>query len=329
MALLTWLKVFGAQTKRKLWNRRSLTFLFFLFLASVFWLITMLDEVTEQNFTMRLTLKNVPANVIITSELPPTIEVKLRDKGGILLAYRYGEELPPVEVDFSKYVNMTGKAIVPTLDLLRPMVQKLKGNMTIVSVSRESVEFAYSYGENKRVPVRFNGRVGEENGYMISGFKSLPDSVTVYAMRETLDTITAAFVNGVYDRSNSDTVSWVAALQTVRGAKFVPANVQFSLYYDRQVEKTAIVPVRWINFPATKVLRTFPSRVLVRFRVGMNSYRNVTADNFVIVVNYEEVLARKDNRIRLYLRSLPAGVTHAQIEPSEVEFVVETLPESE
>lgn len=328
MALLTWLKVFGVQAKRRLLHRRSFTFLFFLLLASIFWLITMLDEVSEQNFSVRFLLKNVPENVIVSGDSIVSVDVKLRDKAGVLLAYRYGEEIPIIEVEYAKYVTSNGNVVVPTLDLLRPMVQKLKGNTTIVGIGREFMEYTCVKGQKKRVPVRFNGQMPDDD-YMIAGFVSAPDSVEVYATPSVLSGIEAAYIEGTYDRSDADTVKWRGAITSVPGAKFTPSEVDFTLFYDRPVEKTVKVPVRKSNFPASKDLRTFPSHVTVRFRVGMNSYRNVTADNFTILVKYDDLLKHKDNRIRLSIQSLPPGVKHAQIEPAEVEFVVENLPESE
>lgn len=323
------LKTFFLKMRRMMWNQQFATFLIFLFLAATFWLMTALDEITEHNFTVRLVVKNVPNNVIITNNIPTTIEVKLKDKGSVLLAYRYKEELPPVEIDFARHIGLRGNLSISTLDLLRPMVQKLRGNTSIVSVNKETISIEYSYGESKRIPVRFLGKMSKGSEYVIADFLPHPDSVTVYATPAVLDTITSAYIGGTYSRTQHDTLYLQHHLENLPQAKFVPSSLSFQLSFDRLVEKTAIVPIRWVNFPASKALRTFPAKVNVRFRIGMNSYRQVTADDFAIVVNYEEVLARKDNRLRLYLRSLPKGVKSAELSPNEVEFVVEDLPETE
>ena len=98
---------------------------------------------------------------------------------------------------------------------------------------------------------------------------------------------------------------------------------------DRLVEKTVQVPVQQVNFPASKQLRTFPATVNVTFQVGMGLYRNITSENFVLVVNYEDLLKNKTNLCHLSLKTIPKGVSHARINPQDVEYIIEDIDEDE
>lgn len=115
----------------------------------------------------------------------------------------------------------------------------------------------------------------------------------------------------------------------VRGAKFVPNKVSVTFCVDRLVEKTVQVPVQQVNFPASKQLRTFPATVNVTFQVGMGLYRSITSENFVLVVNYEELLRNKTNVCHLSLKTTPTGVSHVRISPQDVEYIIEEIPEDE
>ena len=115
----------------------------------------------------------------------------------------------------------------------------------------------------------------------------------------------------------------------VRGAKFAPAKVGITFCIDRLVEKTVQVPVQQVNFPASKQLRTFPATVSVTFQVGMGLYRNITSDNFVLVVNYEDLLKNKTNLCHLSLKTIPTGVSHVRISPQDVEYIIEEVTEDE
>ena len=86
------------------------------------------------------------------------------------------------------------------------------------------------------------------------------------------------------------------------------------------------MPVQQVNFPASKQLRTFPAKVNLTFQVGMSQYKHISADNFVLVVNYEDLLKSKGNTTRLSLKTIPTGVTHVRIRPQDVEFVIEDIP---
>ena len=68
-----------------LWNRQFLIFLFFLALSAVFWLFQALGETYEEDFQVPIELKNVPGNVVITTDLPQALHVSLRDKGSLLM----------------------------------------------------------------------------------------------------------------------------------------------------------------------------------------------------------------------------------------------------
>ena len=115
----------------------------------------------------------------------------------------------------------------------------------------------------------------------------------------------------------------------MRGAKFVPNKVSVTFCVDRLVEKTVQVPVQQVNFPASKQLRTFPATVNVTFQVGMGLYRSITSENFVLVVNYEELLRNKTNVCHLSLKTTPTGVSHVRISPQDVEYIIEEIPEDE
>ena len=155
------------------------------------------------------------------------------------------------------------------------------------------------------------------------------DSVMVYASKELLDTITGAYTRLLNMRNLTDTTQVSIPFQTVQGAKFVPSKVGLTFCVDRLVEKTVQVPVQQVNFPASKQLRTFPAMVNVTFQVGMGQYRNITSENFVLVVNYEELLKNKTNLCHLSLKTIPTGVSHVRISPQDVEYIIEEIAEDE
>lgn len=306
-------------------NRQFLIFLFFLFLSAAFWLFVSLDEDYEADFIVPIHLKNVPENVVITTDLARELHVTLKDKGATLLNYKYGQKIAPVVVDFEEYANHSGHSRFLTSDLVRQVVSQLSSATKIVSVKPDTLEFYFNYGLFKRVPVRIQGTIHTDSHYYLSTVSVKPDSVAVYAIRSILDTITAAYTRPLYVRNLTDTMTMNVELSRVKGAKFEPSRVKVSLFAEQMTEKTVQVPVQWVNFPATKSLRTFPSKVNVTFQVGMAMYRRITAADFVLVVNYEELLENRTNKCRLSLKTIPTGVTHVRIYPQEVDYLIEDV----
>ena len=85
----------------------------------------------------------------------------------------------------------------------------------------------------------------------------------------------------------------------------------------------SVVPVRGVNFPPDKVLRTFPSKVQVTFQVGLSHFKAITAEDFFIGVTYEELLNNKGEKCPVKLKSVPRYVNHVRLNPQEVDYLIE------
>lgn len=313
----------------KIWNKQFLIFLFFLALSSVFWIFQTLNETYEEDFQVPLELRNVPSNVVITTDLPENLHILLRDKGSQLLAYRYTRQFKPVVVDYNTYSNPSGHVSILGNELQRQIAAQLLPGTQMLELKPDTLDFYYNFGQFKRVPIRPLGEVRAGRLYSLAKTVYSEDSVTVYASREQLDTITAAYLQPFNLRNLTDTTHVKSNFVKVKGAKFVPAQIGVTFCIDRLVEKTIQVPVQQVNFPASKQLRTFPATVKVTFQVGMGLYRKITSENFVLVVNYEDLLKNKSTYCHLSLKTIPEGVSHVRISPQDVEYVIEEIPDYE
>lgn len=91
-----------------------LCFLCFFFIAAGFWLLQTLNNDYETEFSIPVRLRNVPENVVITSEPVSEVRVRVRDKGTVLLNYMLGKNFYPVILDFKNYINMGNHVQVQT-----------------------------------------------------------------------------------------------------------------------------------------------------------------------------------------------------------------------
>lgn len=178
-------------------------------------------------------------------------------------------------------------------------------------------------GKAKKVPVRLAGEVSAGLQYYISHIGFSPDSVIAYAPEEVLDTLTAAYTEKVHLQNVTDTLNQRVMLQKIKGVKFVPAYDDLLVYVDMYSEKTVEVPIVGINFPADKVLRTFPSKVQVTFQVGLAHFKDATSDDFFIGVTYEDIIRAKSDKLPLTLKTSPDYVSHVRITPASVDYLIE------
>lgn len=313
----------------KIWNRQFLTFLFFLLISASFWFFQSINETYEHSFDIPVRLVGVPDNVVVTTEPPSHIRITLKDRGFVLYQYLYTRRLPPIVIKFDDVATASGHVALSTTELLKNTLAALEGSTQLIGNKPESIEFFYNYGQSKRLPVVIQGKISPDSTYTLIAVDVEPRSVLVYASQRILDTLTAAYLEPVRLQNLTDTTTVQQPFIKIPGVKYVPARPKITIITDRMVEKEVEVPIQGVNFPATKRLRTFPSKVKVVFQVGMSQFKKVTPESFVLVVKYEDLLTDNDNRCTLSLKSTPYGVRRPLIAPAEVEYIIEDVTPEE
>ncbi len=303
--------------------RQFLVFLFFVFLSFCFWLLQVLNEDYETELSLPLRMKNVPEHVVMTSELPKELRIGVKDRGTVLANYLLGQPFYPVTLDFEDYADKGTHVRIPVSTLTKKIAGQLNQSTKLQTIRPDTLEYIYAEGKAKKVPVRFQGSIDTERQYYVSSVSCVPDSVMVYAPQAILDTITAAFTQKYIFENVADTVNQHLDLAEVKGAKFDPAFTDVTVLVDIYAEKTVEIPVRAINFPADKTLRTFPAKVKATFQIGLSHFRMVTADDFFIGIDYKELLENKSEKCPVRLDEIPHYVKHLRLHPKEVEYIIE------
>lgn len=306
-------------------SREFLIFLFFFFVASGFWLLQTLNNDYETEFSIPVRLKGVPDDVVITSELPSELYIRVKDKGTVLLNYMLGKSFFPLTLDFSDYKGKDSHVRIYSSQFEKRLLSQLNISTKLLSVKPDTLEYIYSTGDSKLVPVKLQGTVSAGRQYYISDTICKPDSVLAYAPKGVLDTITVAYTQPVKFEDISDTLKQQVVLLGQKGVKFSPASVEIVFPVDIYTEKTVEVPLLGINFPAGKVLRAFPSKVNVTFQVGLSRFRQISANDFHVHVSYEELLKLGSDKYTVKLKSLPKGVNQVRITPEQVDFLIEQV----
>ena len=309
-------------------NKELLIFLFFLALSGIFWLSLTLNETYEQEFAIPIAIVDVPKNAVLTSDEIDTVKMTIRDKGIVLAAYHYGDYLKNINVNFRNYTRNNGTGVVLAQDIQKIVYQRLLSGSKIVSMKPEKLEFYYNYGTKKQVPVRWSGRVIPEELYFISRVDYSPDSVTVYASDEKLDSINMVYTEPLNYANFRDTLVVDCQLSKLKGVKMVPDHIKVSFYTDVLTEERIEgIPIKGINMPEGKELRTFPAKVTVSFVTGVNVYRNLRAEDFLVVADYQEIKKNPSEKCRIYLKNVPAGISRAKLETTLVDYLIESQAE--
>ncbi len=304
-------------------SREFLIFLFFVFVSFCFWLLQVLNDEYETELSMPVRMKNVPDNVVLTSELPSSIKVGVKDRGTVLVNYLWGQTFYPLLLDFADYSDKGNHVLIPSSSFSKKITGQLNQSTKLMTIKPDTLEFIYTRGNSKNVPVKLRGSVLPARQYYVSDTIFSPDSVKVYAPKAILDTITAAFTQHVEVEGLSDTLKNQVTILPVKGARFVPDKAEMTLMADIYAEKSVDVPVIGVNFPKDKILRTFPTKVKITFQVGLSRFMEVNAEDFLVVVDYEEHIKSEGEKVRLELRQVPEGVNHVRMNLTELDYIIE------
>ena len=308
-------------------NKDFLVFLFFLGLSGIFWLSLTLNETYEREFSIPVSVVDIPKNAVLTSDEVDTIKMTIRDKGIVLTAYQYGEYLSRLRIPFKNYTRNNGSGSVPSSELQKLVYQNLVSSSKITACKPDKLEFFYNYGTHKKVPVRWSGRVIPEELYFISRVDYSPDSVTVYASDEKLDSINIIYTETLNYANFRDTLTITCHLAKLKGVKVVPDKVKINFFTDVLTEENIEgVPIQGINLPEGKVLRTFPAKVTVSFVTGVSVFRNLRPEDFTIVADYNEIKRHPSEKCRITLKNVPPGISRARLDVTLVDYLIENEP---
>ena len=301
-------------------NKEFLIFLFFLALSGAFWLLMTLNETMEREFKIPMRLTGVPGNAVITGELPDTVRVTVRDKGFTLVTY----DFRPLVFRFSNYADEDeGKGVIPLTDVQKQVLSQMYGSSKLLQVKPGAFDFYFTYGTSKKVPVVFRGKITTNKSYYLAHTEFYPSMVTVYANKQQLDKLQTVEIEPFNYRNLQDTIRQAVKIRKIRGVKIVPPTVRLSVYPDVLTEEAIEVPITAINMPPGMVLRTFPSKVTVRFTIGASLFRTIKPNLFKVVVDYEELAANPSDKCTLQLRSVPRSVSKASLEIDRVDYLLE------
>lgn len=305
-------------------NKEFLIFLFFLLLSGAFWLMMALNETYEEELKVPVRLVGMPRNAVMTDEPADTVKVTVRDKGFTLVTYKYGHWFRPLTFKFATYANEDqGHGAIPAADIIKQVQSQLYGSSKLLSVKPEKLDFYFTYGASKKVPIRFRGKISTSKSYYLAHTEFSPMMVTAYANKKVLDELKYVEIEPFNYRNLQDTIRRNVRLQKIRGVKLVPSTVRLSVYPDVLTEESIEVPVSAVNMPAGMVLRTFPSRVTVRFTIGASQFRMIRPEQFNVVVDYQTLAENPSDKCTLQLRSVPSSVSKAKLELDKVDYLLE------
>ena len=110
----------------------------------------------------------------------------------------------------------------------------------------------------------------------------------------------------------------------MKDVKVVPDRIRIGFFTDVLTEESIDgVPVKAINMPAGKVLRTFPPKVKIHFVTGVSQFRTLRPEDFTVIADYREIMQNPSEKCNIYLRTVPHGISRATLDIKQVDYLIE------
>jgi len=270
-------------------SKEFLVFLFFFMVSSLFWFMLAVKDETEKELAIPFTVVNVPKNVVLTESSTDTIKVLVKDIGYNIIKYDF-RDMQPVEINFSTFnKGEDGKISLSNAELEKQIRDRLEKSAQLLSLKPEKLDIYYSYGESKMVPVAIYGTITADDKYFLVDKKVVPDSVKVVATAARLAKVDSVLTRYVAMKGVTDKVADTVALQRINGVVISPQKVVVEATADILSNAERVVKIVPVNVPEGKILRTFPSRVTVSFVTSANVEKTISASDFTVEVDYNDV----------------------------------------
>jgi hypothetical protein len=306
----------------KLIRGEFLVFLLFLGITFFFWWSNTMNQNYDTQMKIPLIVADVPDNIRITEQPARQITVSLSGKGTSLRKSGRRGEHKVLRVSNSVFSMSHGHASLSTSRLRDSISAMLPASVQIRSISPDSLVYHYANQLSMMLPVEFGGTTESQDQFFMERIEFSPDSIRISVL-ESDTAVHRVIAESGQIQLSSDTIIRTVPLRRDPGVIYSQDEVVMTVLSQQYTEKSVEVPVTGVNFPHHMALKSFPSKAVVTFWVKMSEYDRVTAADFQVVVDYNDIAGSDASNARLRIYSQPANVRNVRLQTRTVDYLME------
>ena len=306
----------------KLFRGDFLVFLLFLGITLFFWWSQTMNQNYETQMKLPVIVSDVPDNVRITRQPTRQLTVSLSGKGSSLKKTGRRGSRQVLRISNSSFAMSHGHASLATSRLRDSIAAMLPASVVIHSISPDSIVYQYAMQRSLTLPVEFDGTTESQDQFFLERIEFNPDSVLLKVL-ESDTAVHRAVVEAGQIVLSADTIIRAVALRTEPGVIYSQDEVTMTVLSQQYTEKSLEVPITGVNFPEYVSLKSFPARAVVTVWVKMSEYDRVTAADFQVVVDYNDIAGSDASKARLRIYSQPANVRNVRLQTRTVDYLME------
>lgn len=305
-------------------GRNILTFLVFLAISAVFWVLLALNDDVQHDYNINVQLEGFPEHVTILSGYNPSLSIAVKDKGSSLLRFELGNH-PTMKLRFDDFINTDDSVLTIRAAQLNSAVRGVFGTAaSIVAVRPDSLKIIYTTNPGIKVPVIVDCDIHTQTQYAYAGHPIVNvDSVMVFSNSPDRYKTHSVHTRPVVLADLTDTTTVDVSLNVPQGMRAIPSSINVTFPVEPLVAKQQKVPVEVVNVPFGERVVTFPSITEVSYLIPKSMYH---AENATIraTVDYNAI-HRGEKSLYITLSKLPSYFRNPVLTPDHVEYVIERI----
>lgn len=304
-------------------NAKVKRLLFFLFLATIFWVLTKFSKEFTSTIRAQIDYENIPETAALAENNTKEITFDLTANGFEILFYKFKK--PSIPVPVGKYYSKdAGGFTLGRTDLLRMVSSNFNRNLGIKNLSVEELHVRLDPIILKKVKVVPKTAIKYKVGFKaVDSFNVIPDSVTISGPSGSLKNIhnigteLLSLENVEKDISKTVSISYEnSEIVSVR-----PKTVKVNLDVAEFSQGKFTLPIEVINLPPNMEVKLIPKTVTVTFDVSVNDFTKITKENFRVVCDYSK-RNKEENFMLPSFEKIPEHVHNVMLEPKKVDFFI-------
>ncbi|MDE6265913.1 MAG: hypothetical protein K2M07_01000 [Muribaculaceae bacterium] len=297
------------------------TFMVFLVISALFWLLMALNDDVQRDFVVPVKLENVPADVTLLTSEPTSLNLTIKDKGSALVRYALGSN-PTLTFDFAD-ISADNNRIVITRQKANNAIRGVFGQAQVMALNPDSISVPFTRRPPKTVKVRLNTEdVSTAPQFIISGgITFTPDTVRLYSARPIRD-ISSITTEPVSANNLRDTTEIEVRLIPPEGMRAIPATVKVKIPVEPLILANRSVPIEVENGPSGKRVVVFPAEAKVSYLIPMNVYNSGDQPTFRVIADFSR-RSRVTGRMPLILPALPKTYRNPMLLTDSAEYLIE------
>jgi len=251
------------------------TYLFFLVITSVLWLMMKLSDQYNKTIDIPLSFSNFKPGYMIVNQPVNTLKISVSAEGFKMISFAVGSN-DPIAIPWSLLRLKTMedgyiRGSISTEALKKTISNQLGTNMTGKNIKPDSIIFVFDKVDSVDVPINLKSKIDVIPGYRIYGnTEIIPNKVRVIGPKHITDTLKFIGTKSLILKDISapferdiDLISTNNLLQL--STKKVEVKVNVVEFIEAEIK----VPITVSStIPGLKV-KTFPQEILVKYQVAM------------------------------------------------------------